>query len=173
MSIDTAVNLFIGQLQNYSLTSLSVFWDFIFEPVLLVVVSLIISIYLFFIKRKKEASVFFSSMLAIGAVVEFLKFLMMRARPLNQIILRTDFAFPSGHAAVNLVFFGMLVYIFLGSRSLRTKTISYILAGILVLFIGFTRIYLRVHWLTDVLVGFVVGAVVLSVGIIVLRKINN
>jgi len=152
-------------IQNSLLTSISIFIDFIFDPVLLVFISLIISIYFYSIKKKRDGILFFLSVFASGILVETLKFIFSRERPLNSLIPEVGSALPSGHASVTLVFFGMLAYIFFRNKKFEEKIIAYILVGILVLFTGFTRIYLCLHWLTDVLCGFVVGGIVLLVGI--------
>ncbi|MDP2947674.1 MAG: phosphatase PAP2 family protein, partial [Nanoarchaeota archaeon] len=154
----------------FFLTDVSKFVDFLFEPALLVIIGTILSVYFYFNKRKKEGMVFFISLAIMSIIVEFLKFLFDRARPLNFLILREDYSFPSGHAAVTILFFGFLSYFFFKNKSARVKLISYIVAGFLILLTGFTRIYLRVHWFTDVLVGYLIGGIILAGAIVVMRK---
>ena len=53
----------------------------------------------------------------------------------------------------------------------KNKKLTYSLAGILILVTGFTRIYLRVHWLTDVLAGFALGGLILILSIFIYKKL--
>lgn len=77
-----------------------------------------------------------------------------------------SFSFPSAHAAFAFVFFGFLAYAAIRNlSSWQTKT-NAIFAGILIIFfIGLSRLYLGVHYLSDVLGGYLAGAIWLIVGI--------
>jgi undecaprenyl-diphosphatase len=67
-------------------------------------------------------------------------------------------SFPSGHSMGSVVGYGMLGYVItlLGRRG-AVRAAAVALLGVLVLLIGFSRIYLRAHWFTDVLGGFAMG----------------
>lgn len=73
---------------------------------------------------------------------------------------------PSGHAQNSLVIYFLLA-------SFINKKWSYICAGILCLLIGFSRIYLGVHFPTDVLAGWLIGGIMLSVYFLLGRKIES
>jgi len=105
-------------------------------------------------------------MLVAAAAIYIIKELIQRTRPFNTLIQETSFSFPSGHATIAVVFFGGLVFLF----TKRNKILNYTLASILILFTGFTRIYLRVHWLTDVTIAFILGILILSTAIIIYNK---
>ena len=170
MGLDLAVNLFMQRIQNPIFTTISIFLDFLFDPVILILVSFVVSIFLYVYRRKKESVVFFCSVAAAGIIIEALKFIFVRSRPPNPIIIATGYSFPSGHVIATLVFFGLLACILFRKKSQKIKLTSYFIAGILIFAVGFSRIYLRVHWLTDVLAGFVVGGIILIVSIRILRK---
>lgn len=77
-------------------------------------------------------------------------------------------SFPSGHSTAAMAVYGFLAYIIvrrIASRRLRFEVIYW--TGVLVAVIGFSRIYLRVHFLSDVLSGFLVGGFWLLVGVVV------
>ena len=72
-------------------------------------------------------------------------------------------SFPSGHAFLAIVFWGLLAYFALTRlqrRSLRVLTLSGFL--VIILLIGASRVYLGAHWPSDVLGGYVVGALLLT-----------
>jgi undecaprenyl-diphosphatase len=67
-------------------------------------------------------------------------------------------SFPSGHSMASVIAFGLLGYLLLLVLSRRARWPVVILLGLLILLIGFSRIYLGAHYLTDVLGGFSIGA---------------
>ncbi len=90
----------------------------------------------------------------------WLKELVARARPelWERIVEAKLFSFPSGHAMVSLVTYGFISYLLISKfRSLRVL-ISFF-AAFLILAIGFSRLYLGVHWPTDIAAGYAAGLV--------------
>ena len=93
-----------------------------------------------------------------------LKNAIRRPRPLAGAGLYQSWSFPSGHAMVSLIAYGMLAYllILLGPRNRRAQFA--IVAGVtlLVLAIGFSRLYLGAHYFSDVVGGYAAGMLWLS-----------
>ncbi|MDD6223918.1 MAG: phosphatase PAP2 family protein [bacterium] len=87
---------------------------------------------------------------------QVLKLFFARERPLGiAIIEESGYSFPSGHSMAAMSFYGLLIYIIYHSRfSSRLKKISIICLSILILLIGVSRIYLGVHYVSDVVGGF-------------------
>ena len=95
-----------------------------------------------------------------GFVVNYLmKLSFHRLRPPNPLIDKLEnFSFPSGHATSAFIFYGLLTYLVWKTRI--PKFYKFIIGTMLILFsllIGFSRIYLRVHYLSDVLAGICIG----------------
>jgi undecaprenyl-diphosphatase len=108
--------------------------------------------------------VFLGSWLAAvaGSAVlnHLLKVLFARPRPHfeHPLLVETSYSFPSGHAMESFVVYGMLAYFaVLALRSWESRG-----AALLVVLIGFSRMYLGVHYLSDVLAGYAAGGVWLS-----------
>ena len=82
-----------------------------------------------------------------------------RARPTNQIgIVVTDPSFPSGHTISAVLCYGLLAYLFIPKMpSLFWKWVVAIAALVTILFIGFSRMYLGGHYLTDIIAGYALG----------------
>lgn len=169
--MDSTVNSFMSGIENSFLTNFSIAVGFIFDIKIMIVISLIFSAYLW-IKFSKNDSVFFvSTMLLNGVILYILKGLMQRFRPLNSLVIEDSFAFPSCHAATAVVFFGFLVYLISKKRELRNlKLIGLLISVFMILLICFTRLYLNVHWFSDVIGGIAVGIFILT-GCILLRGI--
>jgi len=172
--LDTLVNSSIYLIQNTLLINVSKVIGIIFDTYTLVGISLMISIILFFKKQKKEA-LFFSISMLVGALSIFIaKQIIHRARPLNILVAETNSSFPSGHATIAIVFFGIILYLILKkNHSKLEKWLALIISLIMIILIGFTRIYLSAHWISDVLAGYCLGLFVLSVCILIYKNFNK
>ena len=108
--------------------------------------------------KKYRISVISNTLLAVG-ISQLLKRIIRRARPLDiALIEETGFSFPSGHSMVAFAFYGFIIYlIFKSSLNKKIKILLITLFSLLILNIGLSRIYLGVHFTTDVLGGYVLG----------------
>jgi len=96
---------------------------------------------------------------------QLLKGLFERPRPYfeHPLLIETSYSFPSGHAMESFVVYGMLAYFaVLALRSWEWRVAVVFGAALLVVLIGFSRMYLGVHYLSDVLAGYAAGGVWLS-----------
>jgi undecaprenyl-diphosphatase len=102
-----------------------------------------------------------------GLLTVILKNLIQRPRPVGaaEFLFGTTYSFPSGHALGSLVGYGMLAYVigsmWVDSRRARTRLV--IATAVLVIAIGLSRLYLGVHYFSDVVAGYAVGVLWLSV----------
>jgi undecaprenyl-diphosphatase len=94
------------------------------------------------------------------------KFIFHRARPGVAVYPENSFSFPSGHATIAIAFYGFLTYMIIRNAKQRNKKINAFFAGfILVILIGFSRLYLGVHYASDVWGGYLAGAIWLIIAI--------
>jgi membrane-associated phospholipid phosphatase len=136
---------------------------------------LLIAYYLFFRKHRwysiKVPAVALSSFLLMFGLKRFFG----RERPTNQMLEQaTNFSFPSGHALMSVTFYGLIAFVLWNSiknKFLRWGVVLLFLA--LVLAIGFTRIYLRKHYYSDVIAGYCIGFVWLVFALWFLNKIEQ
>ncbi|MFH1521982.1 MAG: phosphatase PAP2 family protein [archaeon] len=169
MLIDITANTFMQSIQNSILTTFSKFIAIAFDTITLALVALVISVYLYF-KVSKEKGIFLASAtIATGIAIKLLKEIFQRARPLNGLIQESGFAFPSGHVTMTVVFLGLIVYLF---ASKKHKLGAVLIATLIVFLVGFTRLYLQVHWLTDILASFVIGGIILASSIIIYKRVG-
>ena len=104
-----------------------------------------------------------------------LKTLFRRKRPLSPLLKAAKgLSFPSGHAIMAVTFYGLLLYILL--QTIDVSWLRYLCASlliILIILIGYSRVYLRVHYASDVLAGFIIGVVWLLISLFVLKGIEG
>lgn len=94
-----------------------------------------------------------------GLVVVGLKALFARDRPLEQVVPAHGYSLPSGHAFAATVFYGMMVYLVwrLTDRT-WARALAAVLGVAIIVAVGLSRVYLNVHFLTDVVAGWLSGA---------------
>ena len=147
---------------NQTLVSIMKFFSFLGSTQFYIVISLIVIIY--FVKKKNYIGIvplIFSNLGTYGAN-ELLKHYYLRTRPLKYFLIEQGgYSFPSGHAMVSFTFYSTLTYLLLWNKPKGTKkTIAWIGNFVLVGLIGFSRIYLGVHWPTDIIGGYMAGIII-------------
>jgi undecaprenyl-diphosphatase len=100
----------------------------------------------------------------LGAVTLYqtIKAVLGRTRPPGGLVDATGSAFPSGHATQGIAFFGLLALLLLGLLPRTIRVPAAVAAATLGVLSGLSRVYLGVHWLTDVAGGFLLGGVWLA-----------
>ena len=124
------------------------------------------------LKNKKIGLSIFTNLVIITALNQLLKGILQRPRPTEfRIIEETGYSFPSGHSMVSMAFYGYLIYlIYKYVKNKYIKTSLIILLSILICCIGISRIYLGVHYTSDVLGGFFISISYLIIYISVVNK---
>lgn len=104
-----------------------------------------------------------------------LKSLFQRKRPLSPLLdAARGLSFPSGHAIMAVTFYGLLIYILTHEIDIEWVRIPVIILLVaLVLLIGYSRVYLRVHYASDVLAGFIIGFLWLAISLLVLNGVEE
>jgi undecaprenyl-diphosphatase len=132
---------------------------------------------LFFILKKHRWYSLSVPVVSLGSFIVMwsAKQLFSRARP-DDPVFRTamGFSFPSGHAMSAMTFYGLLIY--LVWKNVHNVILKWILTFLLVVFIhliGFSRIYLRVHYASDVMAGFSLGLIWLVLSLLVMHRIEK
>ncbi len=131
---------------------------------------------LFLIVRKRFSDLLglCISVMGAGAVVFFLKETIARVRPdiTYQAYLESGFAFPSGHSALSLALYGFIAFV-LWKHFPRIRIIGLLSIATLVTLVGFSRLYLGLHFASDVLGGYAVGGIFLWIGISCVQRFEK
>ncbi len=154
-------------------TSSMKIFTFLGSPVALLLL-LFISAALMIWQKKRWETLFLVIGITGGSIFNLLlKWIFHRQRPtMHRLIEETGYSFPSGHSMVSFIFYGMicmLLFMFLKSRI--AKAIIIMSTVLIIVMIGLSRIYLGVHYPSDVLAGYAAGGVWLTICLIGLRLV--
>lgn len=140
--------------------------------VLFIAAAILIITVLLLWKKKYVLAIFFISANGFGAFLNtLLKWFFKRERPdILPVIIEKGYSFPSGHSMGSLIFFSSCAYLCIHLlNSTGKKVMAYIIACILILLIGTSRVYLGVHYPTDVVGGYSIGIAYSAVCILAFR----
>lgn len=142
------VSLFISD----TMTTIMKFITFFADPIWCILFSVLVIIF-----WKKIRKAFLINLILVFMLNYILKLIFSRARPIDiNIITETGYSFPSGHAMISLAIYGFLAYL-LWKSDYKYKKIGVSLLVLLIVLIGISRIYLGVHYTSDVIAGFIVS----------------
>ena len=134
---------------------------------------IVLTIVLFIvIKNKKIGVSIFSNLVIVTILNQLLKGILQRPRPTEyRIIEETGYSFPSGHSMISMAFYGYLIYlIYKYVKNKYIKWTSIVVLSLLICTIGISRIYLGVHYTSDVLGGFLISISYLVIFISAVNK---
>lgn len=161
LSLDNNIYNFVISLKNETLTTIFKMITSL-ASVKFIIVIFIISL-LGLIKYKK--GIFFSIIICLDTIVNLIvKKIIGRNRPdkINWLVVEKGYSFPSGHTMISITFYGLLIYFITKSNIKKTtKILLSIILGVLILLIGLSRIYLGVHYFSDVIGGLLWGGLLL------------
>lgn len=170
-----ALAFIAGHVTNIN-TAVMQSFTFLGTHTFLIPANLLLTAWFLFIKKRrwysiKVPAVALSSLL----LMLILKLFFHRDRPLSPLLKAAKgFSFPSGHALMSVTFYGLLILIVW--QNIQQAWLKWILSAFLVLLIiviGLSRVYLRVHYASDVIAGFSVGLVWLLLSLWILSIIEK
>ena len=161
ISIDVFMHdLVVNNLRSDGLTFIMLFITNFCNPIILILLSLVI---LLICKDKKMGLIIIINLLVSILLNIIFKWIIQRDRPLEDfLIIESGYSFPSGHSMVSMAYYGLIIYfIYKKIKDKRVRNVLMILIGLLILAIGFSRIYLGVHFASDVIGGFLISIIYL------------
>lgn len=173
IALDVAISYALYSLRNPLLTDVMFAISFLGADFTLGAATLVLII-LAWRHYKKEAFLFSSVLAMTLAINLFLKDLIQRPRPeLAPLVdLTNSYSFPSGHAMNAFAFYSLLSYFaFHFTRKKKFTIVISFFALILILLVGVSRVYLGVHYPSDVIAGFIAGFWVFVTGVLIERTV--
>lgn len=131
--------------------------------------------YLLLTRRYRHALWLLATPTCTVVLVELLKLIFQRDRPLTAVIEEIGYSFPSGHATGATVLYGSLAFIAwrYWVRTIWSRAVVVAVGGLLIMGTGLARVYLEVHFLSDVLAGWSAGLCILAGAIMLIRWLAN
>lgn len=172
--IDNEVYSFIYSSESFISTSIFFGATQIGEVWAMITLSLIVVTLFMLYKYKIEALFFALTMIMSGVTNPILKNIFDRERPtLLRLIDISGFSFPSGHAMGATAFFGSLMFV--AHRILKGKSKAFVISAsaLFIILISSSRVYLGVHYPTDIIAGIVGGVICILLSQLILRKQLN
>ena len=157
-SFDRSFLLWIHQFANPQFDRIFLFFTALDDPPTVVTI-FIITIAWLVMKRRYSDGIRFTIVCAGGVLTDrVMKLFFAKPRPelWYRLITETSFSFPSGHAVGSMVVYGFIAYI-LAKEMQQHKHIVYAAASLLIIAIGLSRLYLGVHYPTDIIAGYGIG----------------
>lgn len=172
--LDKRTSAFITrEIESSTLTRIMASITFFASARFLLIAYILLVLWYWLIKRNNLFALEIATIAITSSLfITFLKELFRRARPLDPLIEPLEnYSYPSGHASLGFIFYGLLAY--LVWKSEIKSVYKFVLAGLFIFFsllIGSSRIYLRIHHTSDVIAGFCLGLAWLSIAIWFLEK---
>lgn len=135
---------------------------------------IVIALISIFIIKDKKTNISLAICLILGVIINnVIKLILARARPdINPLMIENTYSFPSGHSMMSIILYGYLIYLLYNNfKGKKYRWLLISVLSILILCIGFSRIYLGVHYVSDVIGGFVLGIAYLILYIDISKKI--
>ena len=155
--LDNAVRGWFLAHQNPTLYQIATALSWIGSPTVMVIIAIAAGVWFYRGRGRSKAGVIVAAPAAGGLLAGGIKLLYGRARPAGAALFNErSFAFPSGHAATSAAVMVTLCYV-LARERIISWPVAIVIGGIVPFIVGITRLYLDVHWTTDVVGGWTVG----------------
>ncbi|MCW4045980.1 MAG: phosphatase PAP2 family protein [Candidatus Bathyarchaeota archaeon] len=173
-AVNAGVNSWAVTIQADWFTPVAVAISVVFDTYSLLLISLAMAVLLFYKNCRKQSVLLLGAMGGDALLVAASKALVYSSRPANELIAETGNSFPSGHVTGIIVFAGVLTYFaWQVWRSSKAKAASSVFYVAITVAVGFDRIYLNVHWFSDVLGGLLLGTFWLTFSILVFQYLES
>jgi undecaprenyl-diphosphatase len=157
VSFDRSIISFVQRMEAPAMTTIMKFFTFIGAGLPIVIIAVIALIILYFVLgHRRELILFVTAVVGSALLNVLLKLWFHRARPnLHRIIEVTGFSFPSGHAMAAFSLYATLIFLLWKNASSGYSRVLLLLIGsAFIAAIGLSRIYLGVHYPSDVIAGY-------------------
>ena len=157
-SLDRSLLLWIHQFANPLLDRIMLFVTALGDPAMVITIFISTVVWLR-MKRRSSDGIRFVIVCVGGLLInQIMKLFFAKPRPelWARLISEHSFSFPSGHAVGSMIVYGFIAYILARELPIYQRYI-YAIASILIITIGFSRLYLGVHYPTDIIAGYGVG----------------
>lgn len=165
VNIDQTIATYIYSLRTPFITDIMMFITSLADVNTIIVLFVFVVVILLVLKKRSHIIPVVLTLLGNLIFVSLVKTILARPRPLlaNALVYEESYSYPSGHSLIAITIYGLLIiYLFTFVKSHAIRRLSVIVGVILILIVGFSRIYLGAHWPSDVLASYLIGICWLS-----------
>lgn len=162
---------FFKSISTPTVTKVMLFITDIGSPVSIALYCLVLIMFMWLHKKYTHIIQFILTVGTAALIAVCTKEILRLPRPTGGLISEIGFGFASAHAMIAVVFFILIAYSY--KNHFKSKLVRYsisIVSVSLMLLVGVSRVYLGVHYMTDVLAGFLIGFIIVSISILMYEK---
>ena len=154
--IDNGVYNFLTTNHNVTMTNIFIILTFLGSTLYIVILNIAIFVYTI-LRKKYQYSLFLANSLTSVLANNILKAIVQRPRPdVLRLVTETGYSYPSGHTMIAILFYGTIIY-FLFKYKVKGKWLVTSVLVLLMIGIAVSRIYLGVHYASDVIGGILIA----------------
>lgn len=170
--LDSAIYKFIISFKSNILTNIFKAISFLSSTKVIIVFNVILAI-IVLINKKTNLLLITISSISSGVINNLVKYIIKRDRPFGIALVKENFySFPSGHTMISILFYGMIIYKLIESN-FKYRKILVSLISVYILSVGISRIYLGVHYASDVIGGYLLAGIILLILTIIHEKYSK
>lgn len=173
-NVDNIAINYVSGIRNPSLNKLVIVISKSGDTITAIIFTILVFVFFHMIKRKKEAWFYAITVLSIAVISQILKFIVKRPRPSGKWLVNIHgYSFPSGHSVLTMTAALLITYFLL--VNIKRKSIAIILGIAIYIYaslVGLSRVYVGVHYISDVIGGWTVATVCVFISLIIFNKIN-
>lgn len=174
LSLDRNISKYVSQNRIKGISTFFIYFTKLGNTFGVILIMLIFILFICYKKKYKEILFYIIGVLGAWLLNDLIKYIVRRPRPpYSRLVVEKSYSFPSAHAMVSISLAILTCYI-LGKmiKEQKNKRLIYFCFAIYVILIGASRVYLGVHYLSDVLYGYIFGSLFSVVYISVVKKIK-
>lgn len=161
-----ADSFIIGQVQSLpsELSSLALLITKLGDPIPLITLALVVAGWELY-RRHYTRSLVMAASLIVMPTFFLIKELIQRARPVSEFVAQHglhDYSFPSGHSAGSMAVYGMILVLAYSHLTGKIRILIVTMCTLIIVLVGLTRVYLGAHFPSDVLGGWLLGLIIIS-----------
>lgn len=170
--LDSVIYKFIISFKSNILTNIFKAISFLSSTKVIIVFNVILAI-IVLINKKTNLLLITISSISSGVINNLVKYIIKRERPFGIALVKENFySFPSGHTMISILFYGMIIYKLIESN-FKYRKILVSLISVYILSVGISRIYLGVHYASDVIGGYLLAGIILLILTIIHEKYSK
>ncbi|QGU95738.1 phosphatase PAP2 family protein [Clostridium bovifaecis] len=170
--VDKLVINYVQSIRNDTLSTIMVFISKSGDTIVAIIFTILIIIYFYMRNKEREAKFYAVNILAIAIISQSVKYLSRRPRPTGDWLVDIGgYSFPSGHSIISMA--GALILIYFILSFLNNRILAHIISIFIFIYaalIGLSRVYVGVHYISDVVGGWAIASLWVFITLLIFRR---